>query len=132
MVTGVAAMCSGVGWALIYGTSISNTLESFESRVVSEVGLKEPRAGAEIVVHEYLGEMGRPSRLEASPGWQYRRYPGLKEQSLPAQAALLRRKARAELMVGVQLGIWYCILAVWAIVAIGGAEGVVAGLMLRR
>ena len=35
-------------------------------------------------------------------------------------------------MVGVQLGIWYCILAVWAIVAIGGAEGVVAGLMLRR
>jgi hypothetical protein len=125
-------MCWGVGWALIYGTSISNTLEGFESRVVSEVGLNEPRAEAEAVMHEYLNEMGRPSRLEVSPGWQYGLYPGLREQSLPAQAALLRRKARAELMVGVQIGIWYCLLAVGSIVAIGGAEGAVAGLTLRR
>ena len=132
VVTGVSAMCSGVGWALIYGTSISNTLEGFESRVVSEVGLKEVRSGEEFVVHNYFDEMGRPAHLEVSPGWQYSRYPGLRQQSLPAQAALLRRMVTAELMVGVQIGIWYCLIAVGAIVLIGGAEGAVAGLMLRR
>jgi hypothetical protein len=130
-ITGVTALSCGLGWALIHGTALSGILEGPEARILTEVGLNDPRPGERPTVYEYRDEMGRPTRLDVMPEWQLVKYPRLRGLPNAVQAELLRRKLRAELMVGVQVGVWYCLLAAGSIVTLGAAEAAVAGSLLR-
>jgi serine/threonine protein kinase len=131
-VAGVVALSCGVGWALTYGTTLSPLLENPESRTLVEVGLRDPQEGLNTSEHVLRDERGHSSTLSLPPGWQLEKYAELRGLSPEAQAALLHRKLRAELIVGVQVGIWYSLLAVGAFILLGTAEAAVAGAMLRR
>jgi hypothetical protein len=130
-IAGITALNCGAGWALIYGTALSSVGESPESRSLVESGLKDPQGRHQEPAELLTGEYGRPS-LAPPPGWQLRRYPELRGLPLRDQAALLHRKLRAELIVGVQAGIWYSLLAVAGFVLLGASEAAVAGGLLRR
>jgi hypothetical protein len=131
-IAGVTALNCGVGWALIYGTSIANVLETPESRSLVEIGLKASPEGSAAPGQVLPGERGRSSVKGLPPGWQLEKYPELRGLSPEAQAELLHRKLRAELIVGVQLGIWFSLLAVGSFIFLATAEAVVAGSQVRR
>ena len=102
------------------------------ARSLAEVGLEDPRPGDGPRVYRFRDEMGRPSRIEIVPGWQIARYPNLRELPRATHADILRRKLRTEIAVGVQVGIWYCLLAAGSMVAVAAVEAAVAGSLLRR
>jgi serine/threonine protein kinase len=132
VVAGVVALSTGLGWALIYGTALSAALEDREALAIKYSPLTDARPGVSPIVYGYHTELGRPATLTITPGWQLDRYQRLRGMPLDEQADLLHRKQRADLMIGVQTGIWYCLAAVAAVALFGTAEATVAGMLLRR
>jgi hypothetical protein len=130
-VAGIVALSCGTGWALILGTALSSQLGSSESRTLLEIGLRDAEGRPDEPLRVFTDEYGRRSEAEP-PGWQLQKYPELRRVALSDQSALLHRKLRAELIVGVQIGIWYSLLAVAGYLLLGAAEAAVAGSLLRR
>jgi hypothetical protein len=130
-VAGVAALSCGTGWALIHGTALSGLLGDPEVRALIETGLQAPQERSEGGRRVFVDEYGQVTPAPP-PGWQLDRYPELRDLPLAKQTDLLHRKVRAELVIGVQKGIGYSLLAVAGFILLGACEAVAAGALLRR